>query len=74
MSEINVALPSKPTVPSWQILGRAVATVFDTLLGWQQRANERAHLRTLDDRMLSDMGIGRAEAEREAALPFWRGF
>ncbi len=51
---------------------RLLAAIFGTLLTWQKRAAERAHLARLDERMLRDMGITRAEAEREASLPFWR--
>ncbi|MFQ5776137.1 MAG: DUF1127 domain-containing protein [Kiloniellaceae bacterium] len=49
------------------------AKAVDTLLAWQERAAERAHLRSLDDRMLRDMGLSRADVERESSIPFWRG-
>jgi uncharacterized protein YjiS (DUF1127 family) len=42
------------------------------VLRWRQRARDRHYLAALDDRMLSDIGIGRAEALREADKPFWR--
>ena len=45
---------------------------LDALALWQERAAGRAHLAQMDDRMLKDMGIGRAEADREAHKPFWR--
>jgi len=47
-------------------------TLFQTLLTWQRRAQERDRLASLDPRLLSDMGISAAEAAREAAIPFWR--
>ena len=47
---------------------RAVAAV----LLWQQRAAQRRHLAALDDALLRDIGISRADAVREAAKPFWR--
>jgi len=43
-----------------------------TLLVWQERARQRRHLASFDDRLLRDMGLSRADAERESALPFWR--
>ena len=46
---------------------RAVATAIT----WQQRENERQHLRDLDDRLLSDMGLSRADVDKEVAKPFW---
>ncbi len=53
-------------------LSRLPFTVLETLLTWQERDRQRRHLASLDDRMLRDMGISRADAEREAAVPFWR--
>ena len=41
------------------------------LLVWQERANQRQALASLDDRMLKDIGLTRAEAQREIAKPFW---
>lgn len=43
----------------------------NTLLVWQQRASQRRHLASLDHRLLRDMGMTRADADREAAKPFW---
>ena len=37
---------------------------------WQRRRS-RVYLPLLDDRMLKDIGITRAEADREAGKPFW---
>ncbi|MDJ0949266.1 MAG: DUF1127 domain-containing protein [Alphaproteobacteria bacterium] len=42
------------------------------LLLWQERETRRRHLAGLDDRLLRDMGLTRADALREAAKPFWR--
>lgn len=38
---------------------------------WATVARERRLLAALDARMLRDIGRSRAEAEREAARPFW---
>jgi len=51
---------------------RAVTSFFDLILIWQERAAERAHLATLDDRLLRDMGLSRADVDQESTLPFWR--
>lgn len=40
--------------------------------GWLERRRQRSTLRELDDRMLKDIGLTRAEAAQEAAKPFWR--
>ena len=39
---------------------------------WQGRAAARFHHADLDDRVLRDMGMTRADAAREAAKSFWR--
>ncbi len=53
-------------------LARLPLAILETLLVWQERDQQRRHLAALDDRMLSDIGISRADAAREAAVPFWR--
>lgn len=39
---------------------------------WCQRQQQRQALLNLDDRLLSDIGISRCEAQQEAAKPFWK--
>jgi uncharacterized protein YjiS (DUF1127 family) len=41
------------------------------LLRWHELARERRALLVLNQRMLKDIGVTRAEAEREARRPFW---
>jgi uncharacterized protein YjiS (DUF1127 family) len=38
---------------------------------WRRRARDRASLAALDERMLADIGISRAEAEFLSNKPFW---
>lgn len=45
---------------------------FDRLAEWQDRADQRRRLLTLDHRMLADIGKDRANAFVEAEKPFWR--
>ena len=53
--------------------GRSVFTVIGrTLVLWQDRARQRAHLASLDHRMLRDIGLSRADVAGEASKPFWR--
>lgn len=47
------------------------AQFVDILLEWHERARQRQALRVLSDHMLEDIGISRADAEREAGKPFW---
>jgi uncharacterized protein YjiS (DUF1127 family) len=46
--------------------------VLAQLRQWRRRARERGELAALDDRMLADIGISRADAEFLANKPFWR--
>ena len=46
--------------------------LLDALLAWQQRAAERRHLAALDDRLLKDMGLSRADVAQELEKPMWR--
>lgn len=39
---------------------------------WSDRIRQRKALRRLDDHLLRDLGVGRAEVEAEADKPFWR--
>ncbi|MDX1432191.1 MAG: DUF1127 domain-containing protein [Gammaproteobacteria bacterium] len=49
-----------------------IAWVVATLHAWRRRAKERAALAALDDRLLDDIGITRAQARAEVDKPFWR--
>ena len=52
--------------------GNAASRLFGELREWRRRSKGRAQLATLDDLMLKDIGISRADAEFLANKPFWR--
>ena len=52
--------------------GGAISALIALLLTWQERASQRDALSTLDDRMLKDIGLSRADVFLEARKPFWR--
>lgn len=53
--------------------GRLTATMLaDVLVVWLERARERRALCRLDDHLLKDIGLSRADIEREGGKPFWR--
>ena len=45
---------------------------LDQFKSYKHFYNSRKALDALDENMLKDIGITRAEAEKEAAKPFWR--
>lgn len=38
---------------------------------WQELARQRAHLASLSDEALKDMGLSRADILQESETPFW---
>ena len=46
--------------------------VLWTLCDWRRRARDRSQLAQLDDRMLRDIGLTRADAEFLSNKPFWQ--
>lgn len=44
----------------------------EVLVGWIERARQRRALLRLDERMLKDIGVSRADAAHETEKPFWR--
>jgi uncharacterized protein YjiS (DUF1127 family) len=49
-----------------------LVAAIDTMLSWSERSRQRQLLLTLDDRMLRDIGLTRAQVERECGKPFWQ--
>jgi len=50
----------------------ALIVLAETLMTWIERARSRRVLGSLDDRMLSDIGMDRGDVQSEIAKPFWR--
>jgi uncharacterized protein YjiS (DUF1127 family) len=53
-------------------IARMLRDGVNQMLTWQARIDERQFLQTLDDRMLSDMGMSRADIAREIDKGFWQ--
>jgi len=45
---------------------------FGVIRNWIDQSRTRTALANLDDRLLDDVGISRAQAAGEIAKPFWR--
>ncbi|MDZ4738219.1 MAG: DUF1127 domain-containing protein [Rhodospirillaceae bacterium] len=54
------------------ILRDGLARVFGAFDVWQERAQMRRGLATMDDRLLRDIGLTRADVKQELGKPFWR--
>jgi uncharacterized protein YjiS (DUF1127 family) len=56
-------------------IGRANRAIFFDLVRlpavWWRRTLDREHLAGLSDYLLKDIGLTRADVEREARQPFW---
>jgi uncharacterized protein YjiS (DUF1127 family) len=49
-----------------------VDRLFDAPFVWAERAAERRHLADLDEHLLKDIGLNRADVETISTKPFWR--
>ena len=61
--------------PDWQdprSFAMVILTALETAARCFDRLAQRRRLMALDDRALSDLGIGRGEAWGEAQKPAWR--
>ena len=67
--------PGTAAVGAAKALGASLWTlpekIFEVLYEWQRRASGRHHLRRLDDHLIKDVGLSRADVEGEAGKPFW---
>jgi uncharacterized protein YjiS (DUF1127 family) len=63
MPGARVRVP-EPLTHLWNLFGQVTI--------WRERHAWRADLCRLDDHLLADIGLTRAEAEVEIAKPFWR--
>ncbi len=61
-----------PQLRARPVQPRGLRRGLDLLLAWSERTRQRRELLRLDDRLLRDIGITRAEATAEAEKPFWR--
>ncbi len=52
--------------------GQWLVRSVDAVLDWQEQARQRNQLSELDDHMLHDIGLSRADVEFETNKPFWR--
>ena len=61
-----------PALPASRLLWRGLAGAVEYLLRCYDRSRQRRILETLDDGMLRDLGLSRADVMRETAKHCWR--
>ncbi len=66
VSGFRLAAPRPPSIARLRAL---VHRGFARLVGWQERARERQLLRSLDERLLRDLGLSRADVELLCRAP-----
>lgn len=49
-----------------------IKVVLNTVKIWFERSESRRQLRRLNDRMLTDVGLSREQAQFEASKSFWQ--
>ncbi|MGR3803959.1 DUF1127 domain-containing protein [Marinibacterium profundimaris] len=59
---------TSPRLPLTALFAVKLAAV---IVQWDHRKRSRNHLSRLEDHMLEDIGMTRAEARKEASRPFW---
>jgi uncharacterized protein YjiS (DUF1127 family) len=74
---LHVRVPARQsprTAALPKICGSAISACLNTAAAWMIRGAQRRLLRELaeEGHLLSDVGLTRAQALREAAKPFWR--
>ena len=71
-TRFNPAADSRLNGISIKGLNALFVNAIDTVLDWQDRARQRHHLAEMDDHLLRDIGLSRADLEHESSKPFWR--
>ena len=69
--EAAAARISAGLVHAARLTDRGLIRLFDLMFEWRARAAERDLMRSLDDRMLRDVGLTRVDIERELSKPYW---
>ena len=72
MATITIGLPRAAFVRPLATLRQGLIVVAETLVRWQERADQRLRLSGLDEHLLKDIGLSRADTLPESAKPFWK--
>ena len=70
-NNFSIARPGYPRSLGLSSAFNRVARLFLKALDWSEQARQRQRLMELDDHLLKDIGISRADVERETSRSFW---
>ncbi len=56
----------------WLPIRQVFRAFLNVLLRWQRRFEDRNYLSHMNEAMLRDIGMTRAEVDQESRKPFWR--
>lgn len=73
MATISFGLSRSSLFRPLATVRQGLVAIVDCLLTWQRRADERLWLGQMDDHMLKDIGLSKADVSRETEKPFWKG-
>lgn len=68
----DALIARQESAPRVDVRPSAIERLVRTLILWHHRSRSRAALRTLDDRLLRDIGLDRDTAQCVAAKRFWQ--
>ncbi len=54
-----------------RLVGRALRRVCQAVYAWQEMQSQKRALRSLDARMLADLGLNEGDVERAFGPPIW---
>jgi uncharacterized protein YjiS (DUF1127 family) len=70
-SERPISMPVRWGGAASKFFVASVLKILDGLVTWQERARQRHALQSIDNRGLKDIGLSRADVDRECRKPFW---
>ena len=72
MQTIKLRTSARPTTSFGSTVQTGFATAWKTLRTWARILHTRGALAEMDDRMLADLGISRAQADFQLSNAPWR--
>jgi uncharacterized protein YjiS (DUF1127 family) len=69
---LRIARPAGGAARGFDAAASRLGRVWQAFVIWSSRSRQRRALASLDEALLKDIGLSRADIEFEAAKPFWR--